>query len=207
MRIAVLFFGRLTKSIEQYTNILDSIGREHTLDIFFSSDNAPDSLVQECVQLYSPVAYNNTAITYTGVLEQYVENIDGVQVGNMIRHFINKYRVYSLLEHHIEHTNTQYDCVLSIRFDLAFGHAIPFLNINENTVYIPSGADWLGGINDQLAYGDVPSMKKYMNMWLNTEEILDKGLSRIHAESITSANITYTGLQVVRFDLSYDIRR
>ena len=203
MRIAVLFFGRLTKSIQQYTNILDSIGREHTLDIFFSSDNAPNSLVQECVQRYSPVAYNNTAITYTGVLEQYCDQSPPGVWMDVIRHFTNKYRVYSLLEQHIEHTHTQYDCVLSLRFDLAFDHSIPFLDIHTNTVYIPSGADWNGGLNDQLAYGDMPSMKKYMNIRCTMEEILDKGLSRAHPESLTRANLSYLNVNVIRFNLSY----
>lgn len=126
---------------------------------------------------------------------------------NVICHFINKHRVFTLLEQHIEKTNIHYDCVISLRFDLVFHTSIPFLDIHENTVYIPYGNDWCGGLNDQLAYGTISSMKKYMNVWCNTEDILEKGLSWAHPENITLANIKYTDLRVCRFNLSYRIQK
>jgi hypothetical protein len=207
MHIAVLFYGRLDKCEDHYTNIIDRIGKDNTLDIFVSSDNSPDNLLQKCIQKYNPVSYNNDEIIYNGKLVEYIGNIDGVNVYNMIRHFINKHRVFTLLEQHIEKTNTQYNYVLCLRFDLRFHNNIPFNGINDNTVYIPHGVDWLGGLNDQLAFGNVSSMKKYMNIWCNTETIIERGLSRLHPENITLANVNYTGLHVSRFSLSYDISK
>ena len=35
MRIGVLVFGRLNKCVEHYDNIINSIGKEHTIDFFY----------------------------------------------------------------------------------------------------------------------------------------------------------------------------
>lgn len=35
MRIAVLFYGRLNKCVEHYSNIIESIGKENHIDFFY----------------------------------------------------------------------------------------------------------------------------------------------------------------------------
>jgi hypothetical protein len=50
-------------------------------------------------------------------------------------------------------------------------------------------------------------MEKYMNIYENILELLDKKLSIIHPEQLTKANINLYNLKVVRFPMTYYIER
>ena len=42
MHIAVLVYGRLDNCLKQYNNVMETIGKEHDLDFFASSDNSQE---------------------------------------------------------------------------------------------------------------------------------------------------------------------
>jgi hypothetical protein len=170
MRIAVLVFGRLNKCVQHYDNIINSIGKEHTIDFFLSSDNSSKDLLDNFINLYNPVSYINDEINYLWHdLEKYPKIRSETNVDNMVRHFINKQRVYRLLENYVEQTNTKYDIIMTIRIDIVFYEKIIFKNvIEENTIYIPSGYDYIDNtITDITSYGNMSVMKKYMNIIQN----------------------------------------
>jgi hypothetical protein len=199
MKIAVLIYGRLNTCVEHYSNYIDSLGKE--VDFFLSSDNSPENLLQEFIHLYKPISYTNEKINHTISLEKY-DNKRGTQIHNMICHFINKQRVFELLEKH----NETYDIVVSLRIDIVFKNTFDFSNIVENTIYIPDNYDW-GGINDQVAYGNMEVMKKYNYIFKNIIYLLDNKLSIVHPETLTLANIIFNKLKINRFKLSYFIER
>jgi hypothetical protein len=123
----------------------------------------------------------------------------------MTRHFINKQRVFNLLEEHIKTTGSQYDVVLSIRADLKINNRFNF-NTKPNTIYIPRGNDFINyAINDQIAYGSYDVMKKYMNVINNCDKILKGGKSIPHPESLTLANLEINNIKIVRVGLDYYI--
>jgi len=64
MRIAVLIYGRLNECTPSYDNILNSIGKEHTIDFFLSSDNSDKELLDSFINLYNPILYTNDEIQY-----------------------------------------------------------------------------------------------------------------------------------------------
>lgn len=206
MHIAVLVFGRLDKCVDHYENILDSIGREHTIDFFGSSDNSNEIYLNDFIRLYKPILYTNDPIQHDYDFNGYRKSIHLV-MNNMIRHFINKDRVFTLLEQHMEKDNTRYDIAISLRVDLLFRTHFIFNDILDNTVYIPKGYDYEGGINDQLAYGKIDVMKKYMNIIHNCIHLLENNLSIVHPETLHLANIHFHNINVCRFDLSYVIDR
>jgi len=211
MHIAILFYGRINKFKEHYDNILHSIGQENTFDIYFSSDNSLIESLNEFIDLYKPIAYNNNEIYYDCDITKYpnrpLETSDET-LDKLIRHYINKNRVFKLLEQHIQKENIHYDVVASLRLDLVFHNKFNFDNIEDNTIYIPSGKDWYErSINDQVAYGNFDVMKKYMHIYENIIYLLDSGRSVAHSESLHYANIEFYNLKVIRVDLSYYIGR
>lgn len=208
MRIAVLVFGRLNKCVEHCDNIINSIGIEHTIDFFLSSDNSSKDLLDNFINLYNPVSWINDKINHNCYdLEKYQTTRGDVSVNNMLCHFINKQRVYTLLENYVEKTNTKYDIILSIRIDLVFYEKIIFINeIEENTIYIPRGYDYgCNTITETTAYGNISVMKKYMNIIQNINYILDTDKSLLYPESLNFANIILNELKICRYDLKYDI--
>jgi len=126
----------------------------------------------------------------------------------MICHFINKERVFSLLEKFIEIEKVQYDCILSLRIDIVFQTQFQFnFPLKTNTIYIPLGFDFVFGINDQIAYGDLEVMKKYMNIVSNIILFLDNKITIPHPENLTKTNILYNNLNIERFTLDYFIEK
>lgn len=208
MKIAILFFGRLNKCKEHYDNIFSSIGKDNTIDTFMSSDNSPKELLDTFVELYKPISYINDKIEYTYDLTIYPGRREEVNFHNMICHFTNKYRVFSLLENHINSTNTTYDIIVSLRLDLVYQSNFNLHIPKQNTVYIPQGYDYLhNAVNDQIAYGTYETMKIYNSLILNMITLLDKGLTIPHPESLVFANLKYNCVEIERFNLSYFIER
>ena len=202
MRIAVLVYGRLQFCDTQYMNILEQIGKVHEIDFFMSSDNSPKDQLDSFLELYKPIHYTNDPIQHDLNLDHYPGKREETNLDHMIRHFINKYRVFSLLEQY----PVSYDVVISLRIDLEIQSPFLLDNIEENTIYIPQGYDW-NGINDQIAYGKKEVMKKYHMIVKNITTLLDNQWSIPHPESLTYANIEHQSILIKRVLLEYYIVR
>jgi hypothetical protein len=131
--------------------------------------------------------------------------IGAVNIHNVRCHFININRVFSLIEEYMYTYSINYDIIISLRIDCVFQNNFNFNNVSDNTIYIPSKYDYLGGINDQLAYGKVDVMKKYSS--INPDYLLEKKLSIPHPESLNSANIELYKLNIERVDINYYLDR
>lgn len=198
MHLAILVYGSLDASAKHYENIVDSIGREHTIDFFGSSDHSNEDCLNDFLRLYQPISYTNEPIEHSYDLTGYPIEYN---MENMIQHFINKDRVFTLMEN----TNTLYDVVISLRVDLLFHSPFLFNDIQENTIYIPEGNDLEGGLNEQLVYGKPDAMNKYMNHIHNCMYLLENRLSIVHSELLYLAMNHYNDLQVERPNLSFVI--
>ena len=205
MLIAVLIYGRLHQCAEHYNNIVECLGKQNDINFFFSSDNSPESLVNDFITLYKPILYNNNPIHYDSYLEKYPGINIQTNDHSITCHFMNKNRVFSLLEEYINKESIQYDVIVSMRIDCIFHNNFIFNNLEDNTVYIPVDGDY-GGINDQIAYGKVDVMKKYNS--INIIELLDKKLTyMLHPETLTLVNINFNNLLIKRVDLQYKLDR
>jgi len=206
MRIAVLVYGRLNHCAEHYNNIKDSIGRQNDIDFFMSSDNSDESLLNDFIRYYKPKLYTNSPIHYDYDIEIYPGKRPESNIHRMTCHFINKNRVLSLFEEYIRSTDVQYDIVMSLRIDCVFHNNFVFNKLEENTIYIPSGRDYVDkGINDQIAYGNVDVMRKYNS--INLVNLLEQKLSIPHSENLNYANIHLNNLKIERFNLGYYLHR
>ncbi len=200
MHIAVLIFGRLYKCIEHYNNVIQHLGQDNQIDFFLSSDNSPE--INEFIELYKPKAYDNSTITYDYDLNKYPGKHSVTNIHNMTCHFINKNRVFALFQEY----KSNYDCVVSLRIDCLFQSKFDFSKLEENTIYIPEGADWVDkGLNDQIAYGKVDVMEKYNS--IDPVYLLENKLSIPHPESLNYANVHLHKLNIERPIIKYYLHR
>ena len=207
MRIAILVYGRLNKCVEHYNNIIKSVGDNHDIDFFLSSDNSSETLLNDFISLYKPILYTNNPIYYNYDLSKYPVNPNyNINFHNMTCHFINKNRVIALLETYVNKTNIQYEAVVSLRIDCVFKCPLVIGDLKDNTIYIPHGYDYVeNGINDQIAMGKLDVMKKYN--YINPIYLLDNKLSIPHPESLTYANILFNKLNIKRVSCQYYLDR
>jgi hypothetical protein len=204
MHIAILFYGRINK----YTNtfLLNSLPQNHTYDVFYSADLEPNELLDDFIKIYKPISVNNDKISYDVDFGKYPNTKTHLSnIHNMTCHFINKKRVFNLLENYINLTNTKYDIIIATRLDLFIDTLTLDIPL-PNTIYIPKNEDHTG-INDRFAMGDFQTMKKYMNIYDNCVYLLENKISVAHPENLTLYNIEYYKLNIVRFDINYSIMR
>jgi hypothetical protein len=120
---------------------------------------------------------------------------------NMFSMFYNNKKCVQL----IENSSTQYDVILRYRTEVCY--KIPFKIpdvITPNTIYIPNNYDW-GGINDQIAYGDLESMKTYTELYDNILNYNQNYNIRIHPETLLKYHLQKTKMNIVRFEFNYSL--
>ena len=207
MHIALAFYGRIDKFREHYNNIFHSFGATNTIDVFYSCDAASENDIKEFIELYKPKKIINDKMVYMADFGECPGRTEsGTNIHNMTCHFINKRRVYKLIETYVEETQIQYDWVVVARLDLFYFNTFNFSQPDNNVIYIPIGSDHTG-LNDQIAMGNMTVMKKYCNIFNNTVHLLINKLAIPHPETLNMAHITYQNIQVLRVPIKYEIRR
>jgi len=205
MRIALLLYGRVKYFKNQYENIINTIGNEHTIDIFLSSDNELNTDISEFKELYKPISINNNNIYHSYDFNKYpIDEPITVTIDNFIRHFINLKRVFKLLEEYINETGNVYDIVITTRIDLCLNVRLNISNPDNNTIYIPSGHDHgtirYPGINDRFAMGNIDVMRQYNTIIDNCIYLLENKMSYPHPEMLTYAHIIFSKINIIRFE-------
>jgi len=203
MRIGVLLWGRIQHYERKY--LLNNLESGHQVDIFYSCDNEPQERVDDFIRLYNPVAVDRTPVTYTVDFTVNYPRWTMAGCNNWVRCFLNKKRAMGLLEEYCAKTQMAYDLIITTRIDL-FVDTVPIHRAEPNTIYIPEGQDH-DGINDRFAMGDYEAIKKYSYIFDNCQYLLDNKLAIPHPETLTLANLTYTGALIKRFPMNYDIIR
>ena len=144
MKIAVLIYGRLNLCSMSYNYIIESLSNYDSVDFFCSSDNSHESHLHEFITNYKPLDYINDPINTDE--HKYMYSFPAVpppetNIDKMIRHFINKNRVYNLFLKHIEVNNKHYDIIMYLRADLKIYDKFDFQYPKDNNIYIPEGRD------------------------------------------------------------------
>jgi len=214
MNIAILFYGKLNTCIKNYNNTIQIFDKNNNYDFFLSSDNSYEKLLNEFIKLYKPKAYTNEKIIYNEneiVINKHPQYLTNKDADNLKRHYINKKRVFELLEQYIKNTKNKYDIIMSLRLDLIFFEKLEFQKIEENTIYIPKifrNSDrkyFLGEITDQIAYGNFNVMKKYMYIYDNCINLQKNYTYLAHPETLTFANLFVNNINIFLIDLDYEL--
>ena len=100
-----------------------------------------------------------------------------------------------------------YDVIIYFRIDILSEDifSIPTI-IENNTIYIPIGYDFEGGLNDQLAYGDYNSMKIYCNLYNFVESYNTHGIP-YHPEILLKYHLNCHVVRIERFNYNYTLNK
>ena len=192
------------------------LSKYYDLDFFLSHSPQLNEDVEDFKKVFNPISVCNDPIVSDINLDNYPKNFSEHVVRkyaiNIIPQFINKMRVFKLLEDHINKNKVDYDYIFSTRVDLFYFNKLTFeefKEIDDNTIYIPDGNQWPPpmppGINDHMAIGNLNGMRKYMNVYKYLKTYLDNGCI-LRPETVLLSHINNMKLNVKYYSRNYCIR-
>lgn len=114
----------------------------------------------------------------------------------------NRKKCVELVEQYQKMKGIKYDVIVQFRADIISRHDFIVRCTGDNDVTIPIGNDW-GGVNDQIAYGNVLAMKVYATLYDNIRTyVLDDGVT-FHPETLNKHHINKLGLVLHREKFHY----
>ena len=197
--------------------------------IFFSGKivNVTKEKLLALKETYNPVCFASINIEHsTPYIDEFIELMgitpDRIQFERVISpdfksktssKDVNIDNVYGMFYHNkkcmdlIANYPIKFDCVIKYRSDIDnFDKLIIPSSLSGNTVYIPKGSDWCGGVNDQIAYGNPDSMLRYSSVVNNISKYLAQGIN-IHPETLLAWHLRMNLMNTSRFTFVYSILR
>jgi hypothetical protein len=116
--------------------------------------------------------------------------------------YFNNYKAFKLLEEFQIENDFEYDYIIKYRSDLHSTDQLKLLN--EQGIFIPVGNDHTG-INDQVAYGNFISMKKYCYMYEDLDNMIFTLKIIFHPETLLHHHLL--NYNIKRFSYHYSIQR
>jgi hypothetical protein len=208
MRVAFLFCGRVTGHKDCYESFIQHIVQplniEYDSFLAHNSENS-DTDIDLFISRYNVKSFVNEL---PDIQQFHTIPRDLSTWGvNGFKMFYYWKRSYELMEDYSKTHNVHYDIVIYMRADEIFQSDIKLLPIEKNTVYIPEGYDWMGGLNDQMAIGDLDTIKRFMNVYSDIHRIYSDTHVLFHPESYVRLFTTMCRFKVMRFKLDYCLHK
>lgn len=211
MRIAVLLYGRINRYKELYIRFRKFFGA-NDIDIFYSSDATQEEDLQEFIRIYKPVSWCNDKIEasdiFTKLANKYRKEEKNYTNNNpytrMYCHFINKKRVFDLLDIYIHNTGSVYDLIVTTRLDLYYLVPLPTIELKEDTIYLPNNHP-IPGVNDHIAIGSYNVMKIYHNICSSAEYIIDNITHDLSPHLTTYVNLIIHEVKIKLINCPYHL--
>ena len=209
MKVALVFSGRLTSCEEHYKNILCNFGFQNSYEVFLGMSCEPcnDELFHKFIELYHP----KKIIESDGKIAEPLCGWDNIKGNEFTKSTIKQpafmwYNRHIIFEEVKNYLKTNFDLVVSLRCDVKYEETLNLDELsvlNDNTIYIPKGADY-GGYQDKIAMGTPLAMEKYFNLYSNLNNLVSPTKS-MNPEPLLKRHLKQQKVNVVRINLKHQI--
>lgn len=220
MKVALCLSGQLRTFKHCFPSIKSSILDPYQPDVFFATDpnmyyeasigkGINQGTLAEAMEMYHPKVVIKVDETHP-LLNQIDKNIllprkvDSTNLDRFLNDLLKRYNVGLFCRLFSEQFNIKYDVVIRARFDTEINQLLP-INIEEG-IMIPTEQDWLGGINDQLAWGNAEKMFWYFDMIKYIEQYTKNG-TPVHPELMLKQHLEQGSVSIARTPINYRIIR
>ena len=207
LRLAILMAGRILNYKDAYPNIMENIVQGNTADFFLSHSPELNEDLEDFRRVFQPKILNNNAHAIKVVNPAFQHQ----NRENVIKMLYNRQRIFNDFKQYMADNNITYDLVISYRADTITFDKLDysiFKNIGSHTIYIPHDFDWSKiGTCDQLAFGTLAVMEKYMSIYNDIDRYLGVQGTRITGEELVYRCLAMNGIQTVRFTLKHRLFR
>lgn len=230
MKTALLISGQIRNAKECYPSLYEHIIKPYQADVFVDTwlpnnytldhrgqyipnDMSVDEVLREYRPKLSTFEDFDTSRLIQALSKVNIENrkaYDGswaheTIVPNIFYMYYKVWRCFDLMKNYESLNEVKYDLVIRMRFDLQFDEFPMIKDLAPSSVYVPSGSDHRGGLNDLLAYGDNASMERYCLLFPSLFNYANSGMG-FHPESVLRQHIEISKIKIERFDLKYKLR-
>jgi hypothetical protein len=215
MHIAVLISGRshvssMDRAVQNLSRLRADLSPANV--VFFLSLNEAITdqqyLTTFCERMCIDISQCVAIVPHTApdIINTFVRRPE-VNIGNCWSMYRHNENAFNLMEHY-EHRNAIiFDIVIKYRVDIVSHTKLNIPHVpTRHAIYIPSGGDYFGGINDQIALGDRASMKIYCNCSSNIIGLCKAG-SIYHPETLLMRHLQAHAFRIVRFGYDYSLVR
>lgn len=209
MRIATLYGGRIKCFHNTYNSNREYFwhGNPHDAYLAHNAANTDEAVNLFCI-LYNVKSFESYQFKFDAEKYEKYQKNQYTKPYNCMTAFYANHKVYDLMAK----SGQQYDVVVRYRADIILKEPLLLQMPDVNTVYIPSCPNCQRpclckdhtGINDQIAYGDMESMRKYCAAFPLLDTYLEEG-TLLHPETLNLINLQKQGLCIKRFPLSYEL--
>ncbi len=117
-----------------------------------------------------------------------------------------RHRVNELKKRWEFQKNIKYDLVILARFDLEILETPNITFLKQNSIYIPEGFDFSGGLNDLLAISDSDGINYYTDLYNRMYNYRVEAGVHFSAHAILKHHLDISYLSIERFLLNFKIR-
>lgn len=208
--VAIFFSGRLSQHFVAKENLKKTFNKYNPI-IFCSLNEGADTkefienfiqefdVKKECINIEKCIMPDEMYKSIRSFCNNY---------NNVYSMFYNNKKNYEMIKNYENKHNMKFDVILKYRTEITSNSGNDVIdiveNLEKNTVYIPDIYDW-NGINDQVAYGDNESMKKYCECIDNILNLCNNGV-KYHPETLLYHHLNSIGLSVRRINFSYILK-
>ncbi len=207
MNVAVLISGRVRMFDIAWPLLHTHIFEGRDIDVFLSHNAMiPDDLDGFCA-MYPVKSMQTLLPPIPDAWEEFPRRKETIarRVASMYYNIENAYR---LMKEYATKHSIVYDVVLYMRADMMTTVRLDFvLPLTPGVVYIPNDYDWAGGLNDQMAYGDMDAMALYCSTFFHIPDYCTKDNIVFHPETILRHHIEKRGLILKRFEFPYELHK
>ena len=207
LRLAILIVGRIYNYKDAYPNIMENIVQGNIADFFLSYSPELNEDLEDFRRIFQPKILNNDPHDIKEINQAYQHT----NRENVIKMFYNRQRILNDFKKYMADNNVTYDLIISYRVDtIAFEKLdyTMFKELDTNTIYIPRDFDWSRiGTCDQMAFGNLSVMEKYMSVYNDIDRYLGVEGTRIHGEELVYRCLAMNNIHTVRFALKHRLSR
>lgn len=206
VKIAFCFTGRI-KTYEESIGWFQNIIKDPRVDFFCSINGTLDAYHRRFIEDFYVKKYHFEEYTLP-----YQDNIFAhhkrpeTNVYNTHSMYYNRKKCFELVEAYQEENAFRYDIVVFFRADIVSQNAYDLIvPKDDSTIYIPSGYDWCGGLNDQIAHGTVAAMKIYAELYDEIPKYCLEQGCLFHPETLLKWHLDRNHMKIERFTFLYTL--
>lgn len=184
MKIALIMAGDLRCFTDCYPSLESNILNYNECDLYLHLYDDP--LVADAIRILSPKKYlveDRNKVSVSNEIDPlcYIYKPPETDPQKVFSQWRNVQTAFNLID------SDSYDMVIKTRYDIKYTNPLKANSFDVNSLNIPMGGDWRGGLFDMIAWGSYSLMSQYCSLYQRINQYVKEGVP-CHPELLNRRN-------------------